>query len=61
MYERDGIFKIGAGASQRDVNRIPEAYFCLILTSGDCNQFSYAGFAQGGGLSLFLRSYWKNI
>ena len=50
-------FKIGVGASQRNVNRNLEPYFGLIPTSGDCPQFAFGGFIQGGGLSLFLRSF----
>ena len=52
----NNIFKIGVGSSQRNVNRNLEPYFSLIPTSGDCPQFSFGGFIQGGGLSLFLRS-----
>eukprot|EP01084_Bolivina_argentea_P060059 109719_1 len=55
-YDDDRYIVLEPGVTQFWANQFTKPFLSIFPTSGDCNQFSFGGFLQGGGLSLFLRS-----
>eukprot|EP01083_Nonionella_stella_P198262 728061_1 len=52
----DKLILLEPGVTQGCANQFTKPYLQIFPTSGDCDQFAFGGFLQGGGLSLFLRS-----
>lgn len=47
--------RLGPGVEQGWANRVMKPFQRMFPTSGDCNQFAFGGFVQGGGFGLWAR------
>lgn len=53
--ENNRYARLGPGLEQGWANRVMKPFHRMFPTSGDCNQFAFGGFVQGGGFGLWAR------